>query len=172
MTHSKMIKAAVVALARFDRKMAIDVEASVLHLKAVREMLSYRAPSSGDQFQKPNFDIIDNCRMFLEIAQLQSELLEASIEKHVSTAYPLEKGLTDRVCHNVIDGIEFFDSEDSHRISYLARKHPTPTNIMHMLSPGHEEDFYGAWCRDGYDTDSSDDSFDPDWGRLMLFKME
>ena len=61
--------------------------------------------------------------------------------------------------------ISFFDREDWHRIGYLARKHPAPLNILHMMSDGHVEDFFGSWC--GEDDDPA--AFNPDNDWRILF---
>lgn len=166
-THSKTINVATSTLAHFDREMSEHVKASVLHLKAFRELISYRAPSSGDGFPQPDFDIYEFCRLFLEIAQLQSELLEASIKKNVSEPFPLDEDFTRHVCQVDIDGIHFADEEDRYRIGYLARKHPVPTTILHVMSEGHVEDFFGSWCADNGDAES--DAFNPDNDWRILF---
>lgn len=165
MTHSKTINVACDEIAHFNRELSERVKNAVLHLKAFRELISYRAPSSGDRFPKPEFDIFDYSRCFLEIAQLQSELLEASIEKNVTDSFPLRDEFTSHVTDVDIEGIHFHDKEDWYRIGYLARKHPSPTNILHIMSEGHVEDFFGSWCSE----DEQPDSFDPDEDWQILF---
>lgn len=165
MKHSKTINVACGEIANFDRELSEHVKKSVLHLKAFRELISYRAPSSGDNFPKPAFDIVDYCRFFLEIAQLQSELLEASIERNVKETFQLKAEFTKQVSDVNIEGIHFHDRYDCHRVGYLVRKHPSPTNILHMMSEGHVEDYFGSWCSD----DEQPDSFDPDEDWRILF---
>jgi hypothetical protein len=131
MTHKKTINIACDVLACFNRNLSRKVKNSTMHLKAFRELISYRAPSSGDNFEKPDFDVYRHCRLFLEVAQLQSELLEISIAKHVSASFELEEAFTQHVYEVEIDGILFHDIEDWRRIGYLARKHPAPKNILH-----------------------------------------
>ena len=164
-THSKTINVACDEITHFDRKLAEHVKKAVLHLKAFRELISYRAPSSGDKFPKPDFDVYDYCRCFLEIAQFQSELLEVSIENNVVGSFELDQNFTQYVTDVEIDGIHFHDSEDWHRIGYLVRKHPRPTNILHIMSEGHVEDFFGSWCAER----EQPDSFDPDEDWRILF---
>ena len=164
-THSKTINVACSEIAHFDRNLSEHVKKAVLHLKAFRELISYRAPSSGDKFPKPDFDIYDYSRCFLEIAQFQSELLEASIEKNVTESFELDQEFTQHVTDVEIEGIHFCDNEDCYRIGYLARKHPTPTNILHIMSEGHVEDFFGSWCAD----EEEPDSFNPDEDWRILF---
>lgn len=164
-THSKTINIACSEIAHFDRTLSEHVKTSVLHLKAFRELISYRAPSSGDRFYKPDFDVYDYSRCFLEIAQLQSDLLEASIEKHVTDAFELDQEFTHHVTDVEIDGIHFHDNEDWYRIEYLVRKHPHPTNILHIMSEGHVEDFFSSWCAESEQPGAFDS--DGDWRILF-----
>lgn len=164
-THTKTINVACDALAHFNKELSGKVKSSTIHLKAFRELISYRAPSSGDNFEKPDFDVYRYCRLFLEVAQFQSELLEASIAKHVSASFELDQDFTQHVYDVEIDGIHFHDKEDRHRIGYLARKHPAPTNILHIMSEGHVEDFFGSWCPEK----ESPNAFNPDDDWRILF---
>ncbi len=163
--HSKTINIACDAIAHFSKDLSRDVKHSVLQLKAFRELISYRAPSSGGGFEKPDFDVVRYCRFFLEVAQLQSELLEASLRKHVTESFALNEDFLRCVFEVEIDGFHFHDTEDWHRIGYVARKHPAPVNIMHMLSEGHVEDFFGSWCA----REDVANAFNPDdnWGILF-----
>lgn len=164
-THTKTINIACDVLAHFNKDLSIKVKSSTIHLKAFRELISYRAPSSGDNFEKPDFDVNKYCRLFLEVAQLQSELLEASIEKHAHASYELDQNFTQRVYAVEIEGIHFHDKEDWYRIGYLARKHPAPTNVLHMMSEGHVEDFFGSWCNE----EETPNAFNPDDDWRILF---
>ncbi|MQA18044.1 hypothetical protein [Rugamonas rivuli] len=165
MSHSKTINVACDEIANLNRELSGRLKKSVLHLKAFRELISYRAPSSGDRFPKPDFDIFEYSRFFLEVAQLQSELLEASIGKNVTESFELQNDLISQVTDMEIEGFNFHDREDGHRLGYLARKHPAPTNILHIMSEGHVEDFFGSW-RAG---DELPDCFDPDQDWQILF---
>lgn len=164
-THSKTINVVCSEIAHFDHELADHVKKSVLHLKAFRELISYRAPSSGDKFAKPDFDILDYSRCFLEIAQFQSELLEVSIENNVAGSFELEQDFTRHISDVEIEGIHFHDNEDWYRIGYLVRKHPRPTNILHIMSEGHVEDFFGSWCAE----EEQPNSFNPDENWRILF---
>lgn len=164
-THTKTINIACDVLAHLNKGLSNQVKSSTIHLKAFRELISYRAPSSGDNFEKPDFDVYRYCRLFLEVAQLQSELLEASIEKNVSKSFELDQNFTQHVCDIEIDGISFNDKEDWYRIGYLARKHPAPTNILHIMSEGHVEDFFGSWCPE----EETPNAFSPDDDWRILF---
>lgn len=165
MTHSKTINVACDELAQFNRELARDVKSAVLHLKAFRELISYRAPSCGDKFPKPDFDTYEYSRCFLEVAQLQSELLEASLRKNAKEQFDLKGEFLSHITDVEIEGIRFHDSEDYYRLDYLVRKHPRPANIQHIMSEGHVEDFFGSWCAE----EESPGAFDPDADWQILF---
>lgn len=165
MTHSKTINVACDEIAHFNRGLSERVKNAVLHLKAFRELVSYRAPSSGDRFPIPEFDVVEHSRFFLEIAQLHSELLEASIKNNVTESFLLQDEVLSFVTDVEIEGVHFYDKEDWYRLGYLARKHPAPLNILHIMSEGHVEDFLGSWCSE----DDQPDSFDPDENWQILF---
>lgn len=164
-THSKTRNVSLAAVSQLDKNVALQLDSSVKYLKAFRELISYRGPSSGGAYNKPPFDVIEWCRFLLEIAQLQSELLERSIHKNSVEGYSLKAEFIEAICRSEIDGVEFHDTEDAYRMGYLRRKHPLPTNIMHMMSEGHVEDYFGSWC-----AETSDPSmFDPDDNWRILF---
>lgn len=166
--HKKTINIAGDILAKLDKQLAVEIKENVLHLKAYRELISYRAPSSGDSFHKSEASInaIDICRMLVEVAQLQSEVLESSFHKNAIGEFTFKKDYIKQVCHSEIEGNVFWDEEDAYRIDYLKRKHPIPTNICHTMSEGHVEDFFGSWC----DKDESvNDVFDPDDNWRIIF---
>lgn len=164
-THTKTINVAADILGQFDKKVAAQTKKHITHLKAFRELISYRAPSSGDSFPKADVDVIAICRLFAEIAQLQSELIEASVLKNAIGSFSLKAEAIDRICKIKIAGINFDDTEDHYRMDYLRLKYPLPTNILHIMSEGHVEDFFGSWCP----KDEEEDQFNPDNNRGILF---
>jgi hypothetical protein len=164
-SHSKTINIAIDIISQFDKKEAERAKTQITHLKAFREFISYRAPSSGDSFSKPDLVVVDICRLFAEIAQLQSEVIEDSVLKNVEGNFSLKTEAIDRICNVEIDGFTFYDTEDHYRMEYLQRKYPLPTNILHIMSEGHVEDFFGSWCAKNETTGQ----FNPDdnWGILF-----
>jgi hypothetical protein len=110
-------------------------------------------------------DVIAISRLFAEVAQLQSELIEASVLKNAIGSFSLKAEAIERICNNQIEGFEFHDREDYYRMDYLRRKYPFPTNIVHIMSEGHVEDFFGSWRP----KDKKRGQFDPDnnWGILF-----
>lgn len=83
MTHQKTINIAADIVKRIDPSVSAQLKQEVLALKDFRELISYRAPSSGDKFNRQTTDVLETSRLLLEIAQLQSELLEVSLQKKI-----------------------------------------------------------------------------------------
>lgn len=166
-THTKTINVAIDVISFMNKSVASELEAGIRHLKALREYISYRGPSSGGHHKSTAFDSIEWCRFLLEIAQMQSELLERSVIKKSVTGHSLKAEYIKRMCHCTIDGVSFDDGEDRDRMGYLQRKHPLPVNILHMMSEGHVEDYFGAWCADEPD----ETMFNPDDDWQILFNV-
>lgn len=164
-SHKKTINVSIDILSQFNKEVANKINTHSTYLKAFRELISYRAPSSGGSFQKTDIDVIEICRLLAEIAQLQSELIEASILKNVKGNFSLKTEAIDHICNNEIDGFTFRDNEDRYRMEYLQRKYPLPTNILHIMSEGHVEDFFGSWCA----LNKEGGQFDPDNNWRILF---
>ncbi len=172
-THTKTINVACDEIGHLDlgwmhaKDGLPSVQESISRLKAFRELISYRAPSSGGNLKEHDIDVLPWCRAAVEIAQMCSEILEESLAKHVSPDYRprLVPEDLEPVYYTNIHGTSYFDDEDHYRIAYLARKHPWPTNIMHIMSEGHVEDFFGSWC----DSEDRKGVFDPDSDWQILF---
>jgi len=172
-THVKTINVACSKIARIDKAWVLNdlnspsVKDRILKLKAFREFISYRAPSDGGQLSDYDEDYLPICMLPVELAQMLSELLEQSLSKNLPDNYKpvLLKRNLESVYKTTIGKVIFDDDEDHYRIDYLRRKYPFPTNIMHMISEGHVEDFFGSWCS-GEDNSSG---FDPEqyWGVLF-----
>lgn len=166
-THKKSINVVSDWLSILDKELADRFKKFILHSKAYRELISYRAPSSGDSFKKSTeFDVIELCELLVELAQLHSEILEKSIHKNVKEVFNFKEEYITQVCHSEIDGNSFWDREDAYRLDYLRRKYPLPTNIQHIMSEGHVEDFFGSWCAE---EETDDDIFDPDDNWQIIF---
>src|SRR5271163_394439 len=88
-THTMTINVAVGIVSQFDKVTAEEANKHIKHLKAFRELISYRAPSSGDAFPKPDIDVVAFCRLCAEIAQMQSELFEVSLHKNAKGIFSL-----------------------------------------------------------------------------------
>lgn len=96
---------------------------------------------------------------------MNSELLECSFEKHtLDREFHLLEDELVKLLNVEIEGQVFLDDEDYRRLGYLMRKHPRPTSLKMLLTDGHVEDFFGAWC----DPDDGN-GFDPDRNLDILF---
>jgi hypothetical protein len=142
-------------------------------MKAHRELISYIAPSRGEEDMDllSESDLISLCTVFAEIAQLQSEILEASLQKKAPAG--LKVTLKDeylvQACTIKIDGLEYTDQEDGYRLGYLRRKHPLMSNVCQIISEGHSEDFFGSWTAREDVCDKEEHSFNPDKDWRIIF---
>lgn len=159
MTHERVVRHAVAYISTFSQKSAASVDSLFRLAKAHRELIDYNAPSEGDAQLVELKQLIATCRLLAEFAQMNSELLERSFEKHTADAeFELIESRLWTIFQVEIEGHSFLDEEDIRRIGYIMRKHPRPTSILMMLTDGHVEDFFGAWVDEGQTTGN----FDPD----------
>jgi hypothetical protein len=167
--HQKAINVAFDHIALFDRDIASSLKAVTLKAKANRELISYRLPTSGDAIVEKTENFFSIATLLAEIAQFNSEILEASVEKN---AVPSTFEFLDKYIENLtdisIEGVNFFDSEDLYRLDYLSRKFPKPPNILHTMTEGHVEDFFGAWTPKE-ELEGDDGLFDPDENWQIIF---
>ena len=165
-SHSKAIELACAHIASFDKVLANSIKQKTIELKAARELISYRSPSSGDR-NIPTFQDIETVATLLaELAQFNSEILEASIIKKADgKTFEFRGNYITDLSDVTIEGINFFDKEDLYRLNYLKRKYPLPPNILHIMTEGHVEDFFGAWIAD----EDTEDTFNPDEGWQLIF---
>ncbi len=164
--HQKAISTAYDYVAKFDFDLAKKLIGQTQELKAFRELISYRSPTSGDENISNNCDVLSLATMLSELAQFNSELLEASVIKNAdeSDFVFLEKYQA-QLSQVTIEDIQFFDREDSYRLGYLSTKYPLPANILQVMTEGHVEDFFGAWVS----PDDKEGCFDPDGDWQLIF---
>lgn len=159
MNHDRALKSTANHVSMFDQKVGVRVDSAIRLAKAHRELIDYRAPSSGysDLSRIKRFKSL--CRLLAELAQMNSELLETSFENQTSdVAFEILESEAWKLLDVEIGGHSFIDREDIRRISYLARKHPRPANLRALMTDGHVEQFFGAWCDDS----ERPGCFDPD----------
>lgn len=165
-SHVAAIEGALEHLRRFDKTVADSAEKEIRELKAERELISYRAPSSGDDCVSEKNRYLSLCILLAEVAQFNSELFESSLLKHANPShFCLLSEYAEKIASFEIDGHYFGDNEDAYRLSYLARKQPYPVNIQHFMKEGHVEDFFGAWVA----KEEGDEFFDPDEMQHIIF---
>jgi hypothetical protein len=145
-SHSKAINVAFDWLAKFDVATADRLKRLSLQLKAQREVISYKAPASGDSILDNSYDLFELLIVVAEAAQLNSELLEASVKKNASPEnFFVEYENVKQISKFEIEGFSFSDPEDNHRLDYISRKQPQPLNLALTMTEGQTEDFIGAW---------------------------
>jgi hypothetical protein len=165
-SHVTAIEGTLEHLRRFDKTVADSAEKEIRELKAERELISYRAPSSGDDRVSEKNRYLSLCILLAEVAQFNSELFESSLLKHANPShFRLLSEYAERISSFEIDGHYFGDIEDAYRLDYLARKQPYPVNIQHFMKEGHVEDFFGAWVA----KEEGDEFFDPDEMQHIIF---
>lgn len=165
-SHQKAINLTFDHISKLDKDISEKLKSFCLKIKAYRELISYRSPSSGDQDLGAINEIENIATLLCDVAQFNSELLESSIIKNADqeTFVFEEKYILD-LSKCEIEGELFFDREDAYRLGYLRRKYPVPPNILHTMTEGHVEGFFGAWI----DHDDRDDVFDPDNDWQIIF---
>ncbi|HUW26232.1 MAG TPA: hypothetical protein VMW07_06865 [Gallionella sp.] len=132
--HGKAIDGVLEYLRCFDKAVADSAETEIRELKAERELISYRAPSSGDDQVSEKNQFLQLCMLLAEVAQFNSELFESSLLTHANRAhFRLLSEYAERIASIEIDGHFFGDREDAYRLGYLARKQPHPVNMLHFM---------------------------------------
>jgi hypothetical protein len=148
-SHYKAINLASDWLALFNKEEAQKLKNLCKLLKAQRELISYRAPASGDANLDNDYDVEKICTILAELAQFNSVLLEASVKKNADPKdFVLHHRDIEKIVHVNIEGIEFYDRYDSMRLDYIRRKGPYPSNLLCTMTEGQTEDYIGAWDND------------------------
>jgi hypothetical protein len=167
-SHKTVINDVSSFIACFDASIGKWAKEEAFRLKAARELISYRAPSSGDRYLPSGRQLRDFFELITDLAQFSSELLEASIEKHSdrATFVFLETYYT-QLWAQEINGICIGDPEDRYRLDCIRRKQRYPANLQTTLTEGHIESFFGSWCAEENDASQ----FDPDDNWEILFDL-
>ncbi len=166
LSHKKILNLAMDHIAHFDSAAAVTIKDAVLKLRAARELISYWHPSSGDYSVEKDIDVETLATLLCEVAQFNSEIMERSIMKRAPEAsFNFLETYINKLTSVELHGSIFFDREDYYRLDYLRRKYPAPPNIMHIMTEGHVEDFFGSWCS----SDEDKNSFDPDTDWQIIF---
>lgn len=142
-SHKKAINLAFDYIADHNRNEAVRLKELTRDLKANRELISYRSPSSGDKDLVAHTEIVSAATLLAEFAQMNSELLERSIHKNADeSSFVFLDDYADKLTAIEIENRFFFDDQDYYRLGYLMRKYPLPPNILHTMTEGHVEDFF------------------------------
>ena len=168
--HDKARKVAVNELSQLEVVVAQSFKSMMIAARTRRELFSYGFPANGPEsiigVQKVTLsEATTMARLLCEVAQLNSETLEATLDK-LNPPLPYDRDYVRQVgVYKTIDGFEIFDDEDLCRLGQLFRKEPHPRNIWGQTREGFVEDFAAGW---GAGTNSGDD-FDPDRGAVFIF---
>ena len=167
--HEKILKLVVCHVAEFDKNAASSIERKIRSLRASRELISYRAPSSGDEAIPDVSEFLGLCALIAEIAQFDSELLEVSLNKNSDPKYfELISDYLYELSNVSIGPHTFGDNEDAYRLDYFKRKQPHMVNIRFLMREGHVDDFFGAWS----DSEDVNGAFDPDEMNGIIFDIQ
>lgn len=163
-THDKTIRIIYDSLRTINDEKAKEFKDRIYKLKAIRELFSYKFPSTGMKcIEKEGIleldDTLNYCGLLCELAQLNSEFLESSFIRHTKDK---SFSIIEDVFWEIIEyrdessGICFVDDYDHHRVTQWTR-YPKPTNIFSAMREGLVDDFYESW----EDCSDSDNSFNP-----------
>jgi hypothetical protein len=163
-SHSKAINIAFDWIARLDKQKAAELKSTTLLLKAQRELIAYKAPASGDRNLGGDYDLIELLTILAEVAEFNSELLEASVTKNAdpSTFVVLDEHVH-QIARPEVEGYTYFDSQDCVHLDYLRRKMPRPYHLGVFMHPGQSEDFVCAWDGDDGNTESFTNGSPANW---------
>lgn len=166
-THSKAINVTTDAFNLIDKNAAERIKQRLKVAQSLREMYSYRFPANGLSSTSEDFpivvnEIIDFCALLCEFAQLNSDLLEASVNKNVKGNYNSD----DQIYYSCFeyrfdDGKNvsvLIDNEDWYRLSRMVARAKLPHNFLSLMTQGMVEDFFFSW--DPPEDNSEEDVFD------------
>ena len=171
MTRTRNV--AVTELDQMDAVLAKSLANMMIAARTRRELFSYSFPANGpesiDEVQKVSLsDVTTMAQLLCEVAQLNSEALEAALDKlNPSLPYDFDSVAQFGV-YKTCDGIEIIDDEDLYRIGQLFRREPHPRNIWSQTRQGFVDDFAGGWGAG----EGSDDDFDSDHGVTFIFPFQ
>lgn len=181
LSHRKIITQTYESLRIISTEVGEKVKLILEEAKGLRELFSYRFPANGiSGITKQSTvieyeDILKVCRLLSEVAQFNSEIFQASMEKNIEESIEIVtsdlndgyvyKGYMKSFDINEPDSV--FDKEDYYRLQYFMRKKLDPVNIYWTAREGLVEDFFGAWSPD--EEPESEDYFDADqnWSLLL-----
>ena len=149
MTHSKIINIVGEYMERLFPADGINYKAYLENLRSDREMFSYKFPAQGigRSDMEEQFDtVVDLCSLLAEVAQLNSECLEASFRKHAKGEFEINQDIVEKCFLYESASEVILDREDHYRTGYMIRKMKTPCNLQMMATEGLVEDFFGSWC--------------------------
>ncbi|PNO71275.1 hypothetical protein [Serratia marcescens] len=147
-------------LKRYDKDIADRFDDMFKKLKSNRELLSYKAPASGDENIQIQDEVIYFCTLLSEVAQFNTAILHKAVLKHSDpTSFVVLDQHMNSIYNVEIEGNNYYDRQDYQRLDYLRRKGQKPYSIYLTMTEGQTEDFIGAWDADNDDEDSDEARF-------------
>jgi hypothetical protein len=151
LSHEKVTNVLTDGLSSLDPKIAGQVNRTLVAARTSRELFSYRFPAQGPA-ALPLTRRVNMLRavrittILCELAQLHSEALDASLQKHdtAKVGYSPEV-LRQAMIHAGRNGYTLIDKEDNYRIGQLVRNEARPRHLWGYIREGFVEDFLGAW---------------------------
>lgn len=164
--HERAINIASDYISHIKKETAEHLRDQAKIMKSSRELVSYRAPSSGDEALPDVKGFFSLCSLLAELSQFNSELIEASINKNADPgSFELKQDQLYQLSNIEIGSHVFGDTEDAYRLDYFQRKQPRLMNLRCMMREGHVDDYFGAWCSQHEDPSK----FNPDEMKNVIF---
>lgn len=168
MNHSKIINVIGGHLDATFPKSGAGYKSFLLKLRDDREMFSYKFPARGiarSEMDKQFESVMKLCSLLSENTQLNSECLEASIEKYVSGNFTVKPEIVEKCFLYESESEGFVDDDDYYRTNYMVRKNWTPCNLRTMATEGLVEDYFGSW----YPENEDGEPYNPDKNWQIIF---
>ena len=171
MTHQKILNISIDTIKTISKKRGTYIKDFFDYTKSMRELFSYKIPALGLNAlnKSKNYEIdriIEICSLICEVAQLHSELMQASITKNANDNIELEEADLKCCFEYDVNGHTYIDQDDWYRINYMTRKMQKPLNLHWMMTEGLVEDFFGAWIPEN---NNDNNLYDPDKYWSMIF---
>ncbi len=171
--HKKIITDVCKKIKEFNSEKGSELNEFIFKVKNTRELFSYKFPASGsDNFLIDYDELIEQCTLLVEIAQIYSFELEKSFTKNIDVESSVfsEEILWKGSCY--LDG-SYVDEDDHQRVSCLAARQKRPYNLYSSMTEGQVEDFFGAWCcLSNKSTDAEHvDVYNPDVNWQIIFQI-
>lgn len=168
LTHQNAINRAANALRRLDSNAEKRWGDVLRAARDQRELFSYRFPALGPSLLEGKLLSVREAqtlaRFLTEMAQLNTECLEASVRKHAPGPWALlETDDTWLTMTYEASEESFIDHDDWSRLGWYFAKWKRPLPLSILATEGLVEDFFGAWAAE------REDVYDPDenWALLL-----
>lgn len=171
MKHQKILNISIDTIKTISKKREKYIKGFFDYTKSMRELFSYKFPALGLNALNKSKDyeidtIIEISTLICEVAQLHSELMQASITKNANDNIELEEADLKCCFEYDVSGHTYIDQDDWYRINYMTRKMKKPLNLHWMMTEGLVEDFFGAWIPEN---NNDNNLYDPDKYWSMIF---